>query len=499
MEEHKKYETVKTGITGLDDVLGGGLTANRIYLLQGSPGSGKTTFGLQFLLEGHKRGERVLYITLAETLDELEEVSSSHGWSLDGIEIYEMSPSEEELEPDNQLMMFQPSEVELSNITKDLLRHFEEYKPSRVVLDSLSEIRLLAQNALRYRRQILALKQYFADRDCTVLFIDNRKAEMHLESLVHGVINLEQLDPEYGAERRRLNVLKYRGRKYRGGYHDYVIRKGGLVVFPRLVAAEYRTEFESSQMSSGIKELDSLVGGGLDLGTSVLAIGPAGVGKSTLTLQYAANAAEQGKRAVIFIFDERIHSILERAKGLGMDLEKHVNSGMIELIPVDPAELSPGEFAQRVKDAAEDTDDKPGASVIVIDSLNGYMQAMPQEKFLISQLHELLAYLGHKQVITFLVVAQHGMLGASMATPFDTSYLADSVILFRFFESKGEVRQAISIVKKRSGLHERTIREFTMGKSGILIGQPLKEFHGVLTGAPYLEGNHHPTRIITDE
>lgn len=496
MPIEKDHILLKTGVPGLDDVLAGGLTSNHIYLLEGTPGTGKTTLGLQFLIEGVKNGQSGLYVTLSETGKELEEIAASHGWSLKGIDIHQMTSAEEQLDLDNQFTMFHPSEVELNETTKNILNQFEQHKPTRVVFDSLSEIRLMAQSSLRYRRQVLALKQYFSERECTVLFLDSKSLGEHigmeLESTVHGVISLEQITPEYGAERRRLCVTKFRGRKYRGGYHDYVIKRGGLQVFPRLVAMDYRTGIETAKMKSGIDALDNLLGGGVETGSSVLAIGPAGAGKSTLALQYAVNAARQGDFATIFTFDERAKSILGRARGLGMDLESHIKSGHIDLVPVDPAELSPGEFVQRVRDTVEGDNGKPGASVVVIDSLNGYLQSMPEEMFLIPQLHELLTYLGHKRVVTFLVVAQHGLLGGDIETPVDTSYLADTVILFRFFEMNGCVRQAISVVKNRSGNHERAIREYSMCREGIVIGSPLINLHGILTGTPYPGGQESP-------
>lgn len=478
---------VNTGIVGMDDILGGGFPSNRVYLIHGNPGAGKTTFALQYLLNGVSNGEKVLYITLSETKEELSAVSCSHGWSLDKIHVHEMMTNELDLEPENQFTMYQPSEVELTVTTKAILSEFEKLKPSRVVLDSLSEIRLLAQNPLRYRRQILALKQYFAGRQCTVLMLDDKTSEigdLQLESIAHGVINLEQMSPEFGMERRRLSVSKMRGVKYRGGFHDFIIQKGGLKVFPRLVSSEHSNAVTKGILKSDIKELDSLLGGGIELGTSVLLIGPAGSGKSTTSLQYAIAEAKKGNRSAIFAFDERIQTTLDRADGLGMDLEKYLKAGLITITPIDPAELSPGELAHNVRMAADGEDGYPPAKIVVIDSLNGYLNAMPEERFLIIQLHELLSYLGHKGVVSFLIVAQHGLL-STMQTPLDTSYLADSVILFRYFELNGEVRQLISVVKKRSGPHERTLREFTLKSGqGVSIGEPLQQFHGVLTGNP---------------
>ena len=489
---------VVTGVSGLDDVLGGGFTPNRLYLIEGNPGSGKTTLALQWLLEGARLGEKGVYVTLSETKIEFTAVARSHGWSLDGIDILELVAPESELEPDNQNAMFQPSELELGVTTKAILAEVERAKPRRVVIDSLSEMRLLAQSALRYRRQILALKQYFIGRECTVILVDDLTSEtddLQLQSIAHGVVSLEQLSPEYGAERRRLRVVKLRGQKYRGGYHDFVIQKGGLEVFPRLVAGEH--DHGQSQLlgllQAGNREIDALLGGGLQYGTSVVLLGPAGSGKSTLAIQYARAAAGRGERAAIFAFDERVETILERTAGLGMDLTKHLDSGHIAIQTIDTAELSPGEFAHRVRRAAEGEDGKPGVKVIVIDSLNGYLNAMPEERFLIAQLHELLTYLGHQGAVTFLVVAQHGLVG-HMESPIDTTYLADTVILFRYFEAMGEVRQAISVLKKRTGKHERTIRELSLGENGIKIGQPLRDFQGVLTGTPTYRG---PDQVLT--
>ena len=481
---------VATGISGLDDVLNGGFTPNRLYLIEGNPGSGKTTLALRCLIEGVRQGEKGLYVTLSETKNELEAVARSHGWSLEGIEVLELTVSEAELEPDNQNAMYQPSEVELGVTTKAILAEVERVKPRRIIIDSLSEMRLLAQSALRYRRQVLALKQYFIGRESTVFLLDDLTSDvedLQLQSIAHGVVSLEQLSPDYGAERRRLHVTKLRGQKYRGGYHDFIIETGGLDVFPRLIAGEHSRAHNRGLLKADNPELDALLGGGLPYGTSAVLIGPAGSGKSTLAIQYARSAAERGERAVVFAFDERVETLLERTSGLGMDLTRHIDQGLITIKPVDTAELSPGEFAHLVRRAVEGQEGTPGAKVVVIDSLNGYLSAMPEERFLTAQLHELLTYLGHKGVVTFVIVAQHGLLG-HMESPVDTTYLADTVILFRYFEALGEVRQALSVVKKRSGKHERSIRELSMGEHGIVVGQPLKEFHGVLTGTPTYHG-----------
>lgn len=478
-----------TGVAGLDDVLGGGLTPHRLYLIEGNPGSGKTTLALQYLLEGVRRGEAGLYVTLSETKAELAAVARSHGWTLDGIEVVELVASEADLEPDNQHTMFHPAEVELGETTKAVLVEVERVKPKRVVIDSLSELRLLAQSSLRYRRQILALKQFFTGRECTVLLLDDNTSEatdLQLQSIAHGVVSLEHLSPEYGAERRRLRVAKLRGQRFRGGHHDFNIVTGGLDVFPRLVAAEHAETRDLETLTGNVPELDGLLGGGIDFGTSTLLIGPAGSGKSSVAISYARTAAARGQRAALYVFDERVETLLRRAAGLGMDLTPQIASGLLTLQPVDPAELSPGEFAAVVRRAVDGADGHPPARVVVVDSLNGYLHSMPEERLLTVQMHELLTYLGHKGVATFLILAQHGMIG-QMEAPVDTTYLADTVILFRYFEAGGEVRQAISVVKKRSGRHERTIRELRLD-GGIRVGDPLKNFRGVLTGTPTFDG-----------
>ncbi len=479
---------VKTGNKHLDDILGGGLAKNRVYLLQGNPGAGKTTLGLQFLMEGVRNGEKTLYLTLSESEQELTAVAQSHGWTLQGIKILEILTQEKELEADNQYTMYQPSEVELGTTTGAIIAEVDSLKPTRVVLDSLSELKLLAQSPLRFRRQILALKHFFSKRDCTVFFLDDKTTtgveNFQLESIAHGVLDLEQLSPEYGSERRRIQIKKFRGRKYRGGYHDFSINTGGISIYPRIIPSEHSKADIKNQIKSGVDQIDTLMGGGIEEGTSVLLLGPAGIGKSTLALQYALNAAKKGEHAVIFTFDESINTMLHRAKGIGMDIVPYIEKGLIHLQPIDPTEMSPGEFAHRTRSVVGGENGTKAAKVVVIDSLNGYLNAMPEERFLTSQMHELLTYLGHHGVVTFLIVAQHGLLGHAMQTPLDTSYLADSVILFRYFETQGEVRQAISVLKKRSGYHEKTIREYKMGSNGIVVGQPLKDYHGILTGTP---------------
>ena len=480
-------DLARLGIDGLDDVLRGGLPRNRLYLIQGDPGSGKTTMGLQFLLEGQRRGEVGMYISLSETREEIVGVAQSHGWSLDGVHLLEMTAAEQQLSLEDENTLFEPSEVELRELMQRLLNQIERANPTRVVLDSLSEMRLVSQTALRYRRQVLTLKQFFAGRNCTVLMLDDRTTEdddRQLQSLAHGVLSLESRPMEYGSERRRVRVVKLRGVQARGGYHELAIVTGGLRVFPRLVAAEHRPDVDRGAMSSGVRELDKLLGGGIDRGTATLVMGPAGSGKSTLALRFAIAALERGEQVALFAFDERIDTMLGRLDSLGIDLRTHLKSGRAVLRQIDPAEMGPGEFTSVVRASVE-----AGARRVVIDSLTGYLNAMPEERQLALQLHELLSYLGHLGITSIMVMAQHGITGQLVA-PVDISYIADTVVLLRFFEAEGRVRKAISIVKKRSGAHEETIREYGLGAPyGVRIGHPLTGFRGVLTGAPVFEGS----------
>ncbi|UDF32379.1 UNVERIFIED_ORG: AAA family ATPase (plasmid) [Roseateles sp. XES5] len=484
-------ERAKTGVDGLDDILSGGLTRRHVFLLEGSPGTGKTTIALQFLQEGASRGEKCLYITLSETEDELRDSALSHGMTIDdNIEIFELVPSESLLNADQQQSLLYSSDLELGETTKMIFETFERLGPSRVVLDSLSEIRLLAQSSLRYRRQILALKHFFSRTGATVLLLDDMTSDVldkTVHSVVHGVIHLEQLAPSYGSERRRLRIVKYRGQAFRGGYHDFTIRTGGVVVFPRLRAVEHKTEFERFPLTSGITELDALLGGGIERGSSTLLIGPAGTGKSLFALQFVDAAVKRGEKAALFIFDEELSLLTGRTKALGFDLQAYQRDGLIHIEQLDAAELSPGEFAQRVRDRVASFD----AKTVVIDSINGYQASMPEENALILHMHELLQYLNRQGANTFVTVAQHGLVG-DMKSPVDVTYLADTVVLLRYFEALGKVRRAISVIKKRTGKHEDTIREFKIGQGGLSLGEPLTGFQGVLRGVPTFVGETQP-------
>ena len=479
----------RTGIEGFDDLVGGGLPRNCFYLVQGDPGSGKTTFALQFLLEGLRHGEAAFYITLSETREELQKVVDSHGWSLERIPLLELSAIDSLLRPDSLTTVFHPSEVELNRITAMIVSQVREHKPARLVFDSLSEFRLLADTPLRYRRQLLSLKQELTLQGCTVLLLDDKMdssragPDPHVLSIAHGVVEMEQLSPDYGRSRRRLRVMKVRGVPFREGYHDYIIGTGGLRVFPRLTAAESRSAFRREPVPSGLGELDELLGGGLDAGSTTLIQGQAGTGKSTLALQYATQLARNGQPSHIFCFDETVGIVLDRTQKLGLALPEYVRQGLIALQQIDPAEISPGEFANRVIRAVEG-----GSKAIVIDTLNGYLNAMPGERYLTTQLHELSTFLNQHGVMTIFILAQHGIL--SDESPLDISYLADTVLNLRFFEVSGAIRTAVSVLKKRSGRHERTIREFLLEPGqGVRIGAPLNEFHHVLTGSPVFVGD----------
>ncbi|MFN3878328.1 MAG: ATPase domain-containing protein [Brevundimonas sp.] len=490
-----KQDQAAFGIAGLDDILAGGLERDRLFLLEGNPGTGKTTAAMKFLMTGAALGETTLYITLSETEEELRATAKSHGWSLDGIELFELVPPESLLDEDQQQSLLYSSDLELGETTRIILEAVERLQPQRVVIDSLSEIRLLAQGSLRYRRQVLALKHYFAKRGVTVLLLDDLTTDANdktVHSVTHGVIQLEELSPEYGAERRRVRVMKYRGRRFRGGYHDFTIKTGGLEVYPRIVASEHRTRFKREPMSSGVAGLDDLLGGGIQRGSSALILGPAGTGKSLFAVNFVMAAIARGGKAAMFVFDEELGLLFARMLEIGIDLQACVNDGSLLVEQVDAAELSPGEFAARVRDCVSKRD----IQTVVIDSLNGYQAAMPQEQFLVLHIHELLQYLNRQGASTYLTVAQHGLVG-DMKAPVDVTYLADTVILLRYFEAAGLVRRAISVIKKRAGGHEKTIREFDIGPDGLTVGEPLYGFRGVLRGVPNFVGQGE--RLMGDQ
>lgn len=476
-----------SGIAALDGILRGGFTRDRLYLIEGSPGSGKTTLALQFLLEGRRQGESLLYITLSETAVELSAVAAAHGWSLEGIHIHEVLPSESVLNPAEQYSIFHPSDVEMGTTTKTILDIVDTIKPTRLVLDSLSELRLLASNPLIYRRQVLAFKQFITSRACTTLFLDDLTSsdgDLQIRSIAHGVIALKRVATDYGGIRRKLEVIKYRGVAFREGLHDYKIEHGGLVVFPRLVAADSREFFPQPQFASGINGLDSLLGGGIEEGSSTLIAGPPGTGKSTLSAQFVFSCLQQNYKAAMFLFEESVSNMLNRSDSLGIDVRSYLDKGELFIQQVDPAQMTPSEFVHAVCNAADD-----GVKVVVIDSLNGFLQAMPSEKLLSTHMHELLTYLGQRGIMTLLIAVQQGMLGGNMASGVDASYLADNVILLRYFELHGEVKQAISVVKKRGSAHERTIRQISVTSTGVHIGPVLRQFHGILTGVPKIIGD----------
>ena len=478
-------ERVSTGIEGLDYILKGGLPKNRLYLVQGNPGTGKTTIGLQFLIEGERSGETGLYITLSESKEELIAVGKSHGWNLEGLNIYDLTVSGDSLTDDSRYTVFHPAEVELDETTQAVLAEVERVNPARVVFDSLSEMRMLASELLRFRRQILALKQYFIGKSCTVMLLDDRTNDIQdrqLESIAHGVVNLDYIPTEYGKQRHSLRVVKVRGVNFQSGSHDFNIETGGITVFPRLDAPPNKQAFAAGMITSSLGDLETLLGG-LDYGTSTIFTGPAGIGKSTLALMYAYAAAENGERSAIYLFDESVETLYKRTSAVGLDVEKYVEAGLIFIRQIQLAELTPGELAHLISQDVE----KNNTRLVVIDSVNGYLMATPQERFLTMQFHELLSYLNRKGIVSILVVGQYGLVG-NMQSPIDMSYLADTVVLLRYFEAQGEVRQAISVLKKRTGKHERTIREFRIDEGGIQLGQPLTDFHGVLTGIPIYHG-----------
>jgi circadian clock protein KaiC len=481
-----EQERSSTGVAGLDDILGGGLPTSHLYLIEGTPGSGKTTLGLQFLRRGVEDGEKGLYITLSETAAELHTVAASHGWSLDGVEVFELV-TEEGLSPESEQSILHPAEVELGETTRGVMAAVERLQPTRVVFDSLSEMRLLAQNPLRYRRQVLALKSFFSARGCTVLMLDDRSSEvddLQLHSIAHGVISLEQVVDQYGPERRRVRVIKMRGIRFRGGEHDFSLDTGGLAVYPRLVAAEHRQEQTELVVSTGTAELDTLLGGGLARGSNTLFSGPSGVGKTTTAIACVRTALMRGEKAVYYLFDEGLGTLLIRSRALGLDVRQFLETGQLQIKTLDPAEVSPGRFANMVRAAVEEG----GVRTVVIDSLNAYLQAMSGDKHLLLQMHELLTYLNQRAVVTILILAQHGIVG-DIRADIDLSYLSDGILLFRFFEARGSLLKAVSVVKSRTSEHELTIREFRLGKNGVEVGQALQDFEGVMSGIASYKGS----------
>jgi circadian clock protein KaiC len=481
-----------TGVAGLDDILHGGLPLGHVYLMEGDPGSGKTTLGLQFLLAGIANKEPALYVTLAESREELQAVADSHDFDISKMEIFEVQPPELDQKGSDQYTVFHPSEVELVDVMQSILTKLEQVKAGRIVFDSMSEIRMLARDPLRYRRQILSLKQFFVGRDCTVLLLDDRtgdRSDTQLQSICHGAIRMEALPREFGPHRRQIQVLKLRASQFRGGAHDYEIEHGGLQIFPRLISAEHRpANIDRSELASGIAELDKLFAGGISRGSTSLFMGPAGSGKSTLATKFMCSAADRGERCLMFTCDETVESVLARSRGLGIPLEQHCKKKTVQIEALHAADLSPGEFIAQIRSDVEERD----CRVLIIDSLNGLLNAMQGEYAMMVQLHELLSYLSHMGVTTFMVMAQIGVLGAQMGSPIDVSYLADNVLLFRYFESQGGVRQAISVLKRRSGPHERSIRELRLSPNKIEVGEPLRQFEGILTGVPRFVGDSKP-------
>jgi circadian clock protein KaiC len=489
-EGHPYMERVRTGVEGLDEVLGGGLPKGHIYLIEGDSGAGKSTIGLQFLLEGKRNGERCLWITMSETERELHQIAHSHGWSLQGIEILSLFLSQEMLRSEEKYSFFSPADVELNDTTRAILSTVERTRPARVVFDPFSDIRHLARETLGYRRQIIALRDFFSELGCTVLLMQEltrgMSGDMQAEALTHGYLTLHQESPEYGGQRRRLRVHKMRGIPFRDGYHDFSIQTGGIRVYPRLIAAEHFEEISEESVSSGVPAMDALLAGGCDRGSSLLIMGAAGVGKSTLATQYALAAAARGEKTLYFMFDETIRAFKARNSRLGLPVNQHLSSGLLTLRQVDSAEFSPGQFAHYVMDGV----DKDKVQIVVIDSLSGYLSAMPEERFLSTHVHELLTFLSYRNVLTILTLAQHGVVGERVESPVDISYLADTVLLLRYFEAFGSIRRALSVVKKRSGPHEVLVREMRIVPSeGVTIGDPLVQFQGVLTGRPIFTGD----------
>ncbi|HEX8694922.1 MAG TPA: ATPase domain-containing protein [Longimicrobium sp.] len=478
----RRTQKIPTGVDGLDRILEGGLPKREIYLVQGEPGTGKTTFGLQFLLAGRDLGETGLFITLTQREADLQDTAASHGWSLEGLHVHQLKgPGTAQGRMEDQAL-FPTGDVELTEVMGEVLEVFERVRPGRVVFDAIAELRLLANDPTRFQQQIFALRELFATSGATVVFLDTQpqsRGTREMEHIAHGVILLEHTLTRFGNAQRRLRVLKMRGMGYGEGLHDCRIQPGGFVVFPRLLPGEESTH-EGKLLESGVEMLDNLVGGGLAEGTSCLFVGPSGAGKSSVATLYACAAAERGERSAAFLFEERPETFIRRSESLGMPVRSHLDSGMMLIRPINTAELSPGEFAERVRQQVQER----GVRVVTIDSLTGYISAMPDEQMLLTQMHDLLHYLSGQGVLTILVVAQHGIVGSTLAGPIDVSYLADAVLLFRHFEANGEIRRAVSVFKKRYGDHEKMIRELLITGGGIQVGEPLRGFRGLLTGNP---------------
>lgn len=487
MPDPHPHPILKTGIPEFDVVLRGGLPKNRLHLVEGAPGTGKTTLALRFLLEGVARGERCLYVTLSESEEELAASAAAHGWSLDGIDIFELVPAE--AEPENQQTVLYPAEAEFGETMQMITQRIEAIRPQRVVIDSLSELRLLAQGMLPYRRQLLTLKRFLQGQQITTLVLDdlttNGGQTGDLHSLVHGVISLQQIERDYGAARRRLRIAKMRGSNYQSGWHDFALVTGEVLVFPSLIAEEHKAGVQGAAITSGVTGLDEVLGGGLDRGTTTMLVGPSGAGKSSMAMRYVMTAVAQGEYAAYFSFDETYETLSRRAEALGLPVVEAVNSGKMGWSRANPSRLSPGEFVWQVRRAVEDRK----AGIVVIDSLNSYFGTMPEERSLVLQMHELLTYLNNQGVVTILILAQQGVVG-DVQNPIDLSFLSDSVVLLRFFEAAGQLRKAISVIKKRTGIHELAIREYQLFPHGIRVGPPLLDLQGVLTGVPSYTGPH---------
>ena len=470
---------ISTGIAGVDNLLAGGLPRRGLYLLEGAPGTGKTTFALQFLLSGVAANERALLVALSETAGEVREFAETHGWSLDGVEIMDLNDLQAVVDETGRQTVFHHAEVEFTKLTNLISERIEKTKAVRVAIDSLAELRHLAEEESIYRLQMETLKPILLGNDRTILMVDEALHSGTIHTLAQGVIGISYSVSEFGPYRRHLSIQKLRGVKFKEGLHDFEILTGGIVVYPRLVTSKHRLNETAEQISSGISAFDSILGGGLDRGTSTIFMGPAGSGKSILATRVALAAAERGEKATVYAFEESLPTLINRSAGLGMDLQTHLTSGDLALRTIDPLELTPGKFADMVRTAVDN-----GTTMIVIDSLTGYIASMGAATDIALQIRNLLSFLGQRNVTTLLVSVQHGLLGSADEPSVAMSYLADTVVLLRYYEHLGEVRRALSVFKKRRGAHERTIRDIEFSSKGIEIGPPLRQFRGILTGVP---------------